>query len=483
MASSATLEPSPTSAPPLDGVGNKAPSKSRKRRRVEPEDDHNPRYPQPLEELMKMTAVELRKIAQENSKEAFSVDDEKFFLDFYHQQEVMLAIKAIERQVSLPMIHTLLGRRVAIREANRWNRFLQTPEARAIFQANGRGVKNKQVMALLSVAYGKLTEAEKEALTAPPVAATNQVSDITIEQAVPTGDSQPRRGDEDLTPSELALDDESEDDSGHRALGSGGGQAPQAFLHGTVSNLVRKDQAEKAINKWSAESLNIAKTCNCEVVIFAVSKHLSAHSFKFERCTPGAIKEHTTILEMDGDNHYSARLQALLTGNSVGQITVANKLPGNQKKKLRNLLPQLTAQLAVHINRKTHGVLTSWPWTDNNKRLAEAKYRLELSHLAVSDINWLRRSNKKLKKTHVSMLLLDLDRGYIKVVPVLPTPTASNTELQHNIQGSAQTDQTSSSQSPPPDNTRLNLNQTDSDSENDDQDEEESNGCDDSTNE
>ncbi|PLW44296.1 hypothetical protein PCASD_03858 [Puccinia coronata f. sp. avenae] len=104
------LPPPPPSAAGnnLSIVSKRSSRKGRKRLRTEPEDEERPRYPQPLEELLKMTVIQLKKVAADNSKHAMSAEDEQFFLDFYQEQEQMMAIKAIERGVSLPMVHAIL---------------------------------------------------------------------------------------------------------------------------------------------------------------------------------------------------------------------------------------------------------------------------------------------------------------------------------------------------------------------------------------
>jgi hypothetical protein len=93
---------------PLADFAQPAKRTSRKKRRIEPEDENAPRYPQPIEELLKQSAAQLRKVAQENSKGSFSAADEEFFLEFYQKQEQELAIAAIERCVSLPMVNAFL---------------------------------------------------------------------------------------------------------------------------------------------------------------------------------------------------------------------------------------------------------------------------------------------------------------------------------------------------------------------------------------
>ncbi|OAV98638.1 hypothetical protein PTTG_01745 [Puccinia triticina 1-1 BBBD Race 1] len=399
--------PAPRPDPPLAGVVKPVPKRSSKKRRREPDDTGEPSYPVPYEELMKMKTVELRKVAQDNSKGSMSSADEQFFMQFFLEQEQAMIIKAIERQVSISMVNSLLGRRMAIREINRWNRFLKTDKARKIFQTCGQGVRNKEVMKRLSEAYHNLSPEEMAALVQKP-------DDDDLDEDDESGDGiigrQPR-GPEDLTEEELALDDmsDAEDDAatGPNPLGT----------RGTVSNLVRKNQVDTVMNRWAKEARNIAKTCCCEIVFFAVSKHLSEHCFRMSRCTPGAFESNQLMSRVDG-NEYSARLQGLVTGNSIGEIAVADKLPGKFKKNLVFLRKQVIEELSSLIARQTSNVLTAWPWADNDKQLRDAKFRLELSPGALSEIQWLRQSSKKLKKKHASMVLLDIQNGLINLRPI-----------------------------------------------------------------
>ncbi|WAR55413.1 hypothetical protein PtB15_6B154 [Puccinia triticina] len=353
-----------------------------------------------------MTAVELRKVAQENSKGAMSAADQAAFIEFFHEQEQAMALKAIELQVSMPMVWAVLGRCVAIREANCWNQFLQTT------QASGRGVKNKDVMKRLSAAYKLLSKDEKAALI-QDIAEDSDEEDEDEEELAEGCEAQL----DTATAAELALDEYTDDkeDPGRNKSQVFGGKKPAGIVRGTVSNLVRKNQVESALNQWSAEARNVATTCCCEIVMFAVSKHLSTNCFRLERCTPGAFKPNQEMSLMDGNNHYSACLQGLVTGNSVGELAVADKVPGNSKKGLICLRTELCAELKTFISRETKNVFTSWPWQDNCNKLRKAKFELVLAPKALSKIDWLRTNNKKLGKTDISALLLDLKDGLISL--------------------------------------------------------------------
>ncbi|KNZ50082.1 hypothetical protein VP01_4608g2, partial [Puccinia sorghi] len=265
--------------------------------------------------LRSIPTVQLSKVAEDHSKGCFSADDEEFFLKFYQEQQKNLVIKAIERVVSLSMVHNFLGRRIAVREANKWNQFLQTNQAQAIFQMSGQGIKDKNIMNKLSEAYAKLTPEEKAALAKSATPTDTLVEELincpdqmgTTFNQQPPPQTQPghqrTQADCTLTAKELALDDLSEDDA----------QLPSNSAPTMLHYLL---------------AVNIAQTCNCEVVLFAVTKHLSKHSLNFSRWTPGAKESHQKISDLDGNMHYSARLQALINGNTVKNHAVAQKFPG-----------------------------------------------------------------------------------------------------------------------------------------------------------
>jgi hypothetical protein len=118
-----------------------------------------------------------------------------------------------------------------------------------------------------------------------------------------------------------------------------------SMVRGTLSAQIQYNQAQKAVNTWLDEvgllhssacnqlrwhsyffqAVHIAKTCSCEIVFFAVSNHLAAHSFQFVRCTPGALASEQAMSALDGNNRYPARLQAFITGQEVGQVAAAQK--------------------------------------------------------------------------------------------------------------------------------------------------------------
>ncbi|PLW29279.1 hypothetical protein PCANC_21758 [Puccinia coronata f. sp. avenae] len=417
----------PPPPPPPSAAGNNlsivskcSSRKGRKRLRTEPEDEERPCYPQPLEELLKMTVIQLKKVAADNSKHAMSAKDKKFFLDFYQEQEQMMAIKAIERGVSLPMVHAILGRRVAFKEANRWNCFLQTNQAQLIFQRSGLGVKDKAVMNELSKAYNQLSEEEKAALT--------------------------------NVPDDLSANNEQNPD--HDGDGSADPSQPpgqRAITHGTVSPRIRWEQANAAMDRWLSEAVDVAKSCSCEVVIFAVSNHLGSHSFQLSQTTPGASAPHKAITDIDGNHQYTARLQAYIAGVDITSLAMDRKVSANPDS-LRSQLHQLTQAMAKFVNNETGGILKEWPWTDTDHNLWVAGYRLEISACPAFNIQWLRSPTRAQHLVEVRIFMRELRKKRIRLVPrtnnetepswatVLKTnkcPTCSRESHLHNPGGDA----------------------------------------------
>jgi hypothetical protein len=99
---------SATAKGPLSIVTQKTSKKQKKSLQTDEEDEHNPRCPTPVEELMKLSLIKLWKIAQDYSKHSMSEEDEEFFLALHQEQEKQQAIKAIEHGFSLSMVFAIL---------------------------------------------------------------------------------------------------------------------------------------------------------------------------------------------------------------------------------------------------------------------------------------------------------------------------------------------------------------------------------------
>ncbi|WAR53323.1 hypothetical protein PtB15_2B754 [Puccinia triticina] len=80
--------------------------------------------------------------------------DRCFFVEFHMEQRKLLAIKAIERKVSVEMIDKFLGKSLPIRKPSDWIRFWKTQPARDVFRGRGKGgIAQKDGMARVSELY------------------------------------------------------------------------------------------------------------------------------------------------------------------------------------------------------------------------------------------------------------------------------------------------------------------------------------------
>jgi hypothetical protein len=81
----------------------------------------------------------------------------------------------------------------------------------------------------------------------------------------------------------------------------------------------------------------------------------------------------------------------------------------NQLKTITDFLCKLTAE-------KTDGVMTQWPWTDTDEKLAAIKYRVVLLPGAKTQEHWIKSASRNLHAKPQATLLKDLDNNLIDVV-------------------------------------------------------------------
>ncbi|OAV86676.1 hypothetical protein PTTG_29780, partial [Puccinia triticina 1-1 BBBD Race 1] len=319
--------------------------------------------------------------AQENSKGSMSQADRDFFLEFYKEQRKLLAIKAIENQLSIAMIDGFLGKRLALKGPNCWNLFLKTPEARAIFKEVG-GVNDDSAMKKVSELWKKLTPEEKKAFA--------------------------KHLDNGLTDEERALD---EDESGELILPEEPfSSAPSGQVVGGVTSVrsevsLKNDyhRVQKCVNEFIEKATSVAATHNAQFVVFAVSTHLGASSYQISQSTPGTNVFLNYAKDVDAEKHYAAQLQSYITSYSIAQITdLATK---TQKKG----------------EAKTEGIVKTWPWTNTQSRLASSGYKLALAPLARTKIEWISQPSRSLHVDHITAIHLDLDDNLIDIVELRGT--------------------------------------------------------------
>ncbi|OAV88980.1 hypothetical protein PTTG_28847 [Puccinia triticina 1-1 BBBD Race 1] len=346
-----------------------------------------------------------------------SNSDRTFFANYASQQRKMMSIKAIERGVSMPMVHGFLGRRMAVRNPNSFNYFMKTKNARAVFCGPRKGVKWSPGMGGVSGLWKKLSS-EEQAKYRHPASTTTR----------PDGPSHPQNED-----GSHEADEPSDDDEPIVA-------ANQVGMRKSISLLSSSKEVENFLDKWDAEAVNVAETFGCELVIFAVSRHLGRHSFQYTRYTPGASSFVKKAEQVDGTKCYPARMQSFITGYTVSDLAASIAMVNEQADKAAKagshapgakggkdasfpLRPvSAVKRMSKLIAEKTGGAITQWPWSKTDYRLAEVKYRLELLPGAKVAASWLKRPSRGLTPNRQAILHLDLDQNLIDFVydPSIP---------------------------------------------------------------
>ncbi|WAQ92318.1 hypothetical protein PtA15_16A224 [Puccinia triticina] len=318
---------------------------------------------------MKLTEAQLAIDAKKYSKKAISNADRAHFADFYHQQQKELCIQAIE------------GQRKVIKKPTRFNHFMTTKLARKVFRGPRKGVKHKGVMKDVSALWNKLSPEEQAAYqNGKP-------------QTRPNGDTRPTDDD----------DKESEE---------GGTRKMISFKQ--VANKV-----ENFMDDCMSKAAHIAKTSNCEMIMFAVSRHLAAHSFQFGKATHGAPKFLASAAHLDGTKHYPACMQSYLTGYEVAEIAELARSKRGPPKYRPVLIPKCLSDL---VAEKTDSVILRWPWTATDWKLAKIKFKIKLLPGARTQIKWLKQQSRNMLAIVKAAIHLDLDRKLIDIVydPSIP---------------------------------------------------------------
>ncbi|WAQ82586.1 hypothetical protein PtA15_2A903 [Puccinia triticina] len=370
------------------------PSPSRKRMTTS---DSRSAQPQSKETLMQMTEAKLALQAQESSKGAMSDADRQFFARFYSQQRKELIIQAIEREVSMLMVDGYLGKRMIIKKPNCFNEFMKTPQARSVFRGPHKGVKDKTVMGGVASRWHALTPEEQEKFR--KAARSKPLPDAD--------DDNPDDGSESNT-------DEDDKQPISTALKSG--------ICRTISFKRASEQVANFMDLWVKQAVHIAKTCNCEMVFFAVSRHLGLHSFQYTQSTHGASAFVAAAQNMDGLRHYPARMQGYLAGYKLADLAALA-----EGKKTKNKAVSAVARMSTLVAEKTNGALTQWPWTNTDEVLAEVKYRVVLLPGGKTQLKWIKSPSRDLHVKPQAVLLNDLENNLINVVhdPTMPDPVKS----------------------------------------------------------
>ncbi|PLW18921.1 hypothetical protein PCANC_12822 [Puccinia coronata f. sp. avenae] len=321
----------------------------------------------------------------------------------------LLIIEAIERGVSVPMVDEYLGRRMPLKKPTRWNHFMKTPGARAEFRGSRKGIKHRPAMGGVSSLWHSLTPTEQESYKegrALSTGATDSRSAATQHNSSGGNVSGPAGGDE-----------------GNGLAGEREGDGPADGFEDVDSDgsgdVDRDDRHLVSLKRAKNHAVHVAKTANCEMVLFVVSRHIAAHSFQLVRATHGASTFVSTAARLDGTRNYGTRLQAYLTGYEVAEIAQCAK----SKKGVAKLRPvSAIARMSTLVAKKTNGAQSRWPWTNTDFKLANIKYRLELLPSAKTQPNWLKKPSRGLHPSFQTIIHNDLDNNLIDVVydPSIP---------------------------------------------------------------
>ncbi|WAQ81795.1 hypothetical protein PtA15_2A107 [Puccinia triticina] len=225
-----------------------------------------------------------------------------------------------------------------------------------------------------------------------------------------------------LTPSELALDN---DLDAEEALDPNSNPPLSSQLQGPVSLSKAESRVEAFLANWANQANSIAQTCNCEMIVFVVSTHLGRHSFQLTKSTHRALPFVELADEVDQPTTYPARFQASLVGTSASDLAKHNK-PSRQVRAPR---PNVTERMIQFAVKKTNNAIDHWPWSDNKQDLAQVGYRLVTDPRLRTPIKmFTSRPSRWLKVQYIQTLNLDLDDGYINIVPLDSTIPVSSTD-------------------------------------------------------
>ncbi|WAR53585.1 hypothetical protein PtB15_3B93 [Puccinia triticina] len=410
------------SAPPLKGVSDPLPRKNKKCDQSQGEDGCKVLpAPRSYSKLLKDSIGNLVAEAQERSKGAMSNADWCFFVEFHMEQRKLLAIKAIEREVSVEMIDKFLGKSLPIQKPSDWICFRKTQPARDVFRGRGkRGIAQKDGMAWVSELY----EAAGQKLPA----------DAKEDRPSKAGDQSNV-----LTPSELALDNNSKADnnSGVAAASLASSRVGPPGLRATVLLAQASGCVQDFLDAWAIQANRVSKTYNCEMILFTVSKYLGRHSYQLTTTTHGATPFVQIAEDLDGPNTFGNRLHAWVVGHTSDYVSSAlDPDPPNSKHSLK-----VTTRMARLAAKKTKNVFTTWPWTNCEERLAKQRFRLELNPRMRTPIKNITNPSCYLGPGDIRQLHLDLNDKFINIVQIT---TATSSQLSSRATKRVRSDKSSS---------------------------------------
>ncbi|KAH9808038.1 hypothetical protein DFH28DRAFT_1199408 [Melampsora americana] len=330
--------------------------------------------------MMSMSSNELRCLAEKNANRGINKDQMERLIEFHETQQHALAMMAVELGISVSAIEAMWGRRIAVRIATAWNRYLQTHHAKALFKTYG-GISNGVAMSELSFAWKHMSPEEKAAFKAP-------IPDV-----------------------DLNFGDKVVSNKRARQI-----VQPRTLVKSNPTSLQKSErQVQSYLTDLIAKATPIAASCNCEFVFFAVSKHLAAHSFQIRVVTPGAQRGVELITEAAGTQEFGAQLQGYVTGNTTEAVQAKRHCGGNSKV----VRKEVTARLGRLLAERSQSALNKWPWSDADTVLATFNLRMVLTRPGSTlDINCLKRPLSQLSGPDSRKINYELDQGGISLLPL-----------------------------------------------------------------
>ncbi|POV99885.1 hypothetical protein PSHT_13346 [Puccinia striiformis] len=375
--------------------------------------------PKPYSILLQESIGKLIAEAQDRSKGAMSDADRQFFVDFQAEQRKILAIKAIERGVSVAMVEKYLGKCQPMRKLSTWQNFMKTEPARERFRGRGKGgVAQNHPMGW----WQEVTSSCRGSLW---------VVDVI----------------DGLTATERALDDSEQE--GHQAVQNVTHSSPAVDsreMRGTVSMAGASVKVQDFVDEWVIKANSVAETYKCDMILFTASRYLGANSYQYTTSTHRASPFVQLADDLDGQNTYGTRFHGWLVGQSSEAIA-AQAEPENS---IRPRTTNVKARLARLIGKKTENIWTKWPWTDCEKVLAKHGFELVLHPKIRTERHIFNRPGKHLLAPDIQALHLDLDNKYIDVVRVprrnsSRSPSITPSERSRSSSSSSQTSSSSRS--------------------------------------
>ncbi|KAH9818774.1 hypothetical protein DFH28DRAFT_888001 [Melampsora americana] len=332
------------------------------------------------------TAVQLRYLAEKHATSGLSDEMLESLLEFHEEMQTMIAIKALELGTTVSAIEAVFGKYIGVRRPSRWNRFLQSPRARAEFKA-ARGVGSGEGMRRLSAMWKSMTEGEK---------------DVYKEATQETDSASLNAMDQQLATLEV------------------GSRSRNQILQSGSNTVINprslekyKDVADKYVDDIMRNCIPIAKSNHFEMVIVAVSNHISKHSFQITRSTVGVKKIVEEIYAIDGVNNFATEVQASLVGRKPSELSKSNKETG------REFHTRVVATLSKDVTGLKH-----WPWSKCDATLKEAGFQLQLLAGARSNEATFKVSSSNLNRAKLLALESDLQNKFIRLVKVNQTTSA-----------------------------------------------------------